>query len=200
MSALCWTVVVFEGFLDPGPLRDGELTLVAPHPRWLDAMVRAMVKDPLTDPTTARQRVIDFLQVAPGGHEPADPMLGRAPSYHFWMRLDPPADERFPIAGGLGLRIGNDRNLTHYIGHVGYSVVPRARGHHYAERAVRLLLPLARRHGMTELWITCNPDNIASRRTCERLGCRLIEIVPLPVTHPLFERGEREKCRYWLPL
>jgi tagatose 1,6-diphosphate aldolase len=61
-------------------------------------------------------------------------------------------------------------------------------------------MPLARRHGINPLWITCNPDNHASRRTCERLGATLVEIVPVPVGHTLYQRGEREKCRYRVDL
>jgi tagatose 1,6-diphosphate aldolase len=83
-----------------------------------------------------------------------------------------------------------------YLGHVGYNVYPPARGRRLAARAVRLLLPFARRLGLSPLWITCNPDNLASRRTCEIAGGRLIDVVPLPADHPLHARGEREKCRY----
>jgi tagatose 1,6-diphosphate aldolase len=53
---------------------------------------------------------------------------------------------------------------------------------------------------MKTLWITCNPDNYASRRTCERLGAEMVEIVPLPSNNVLYQRGEREKCRYRLDL
>jgi tagatose 1,6-diphosphate aldolase len=57
-------------------------------------------------------------------------------------------------------------------------------------------LSLAGRHGIDPLWVTCNPDNFASRRSCERLGAQLVEIVPVPLKHPLYQRGEMEKCRY----
>jgi len=40
----------------------------------------------------------------------------------------------------------------------GYGVNPEHHGHHYAARACRLLLLLARRHGFQTLWITRNPD------------------------------------------
>jgi tagatose 1,6-diphosphate aldolase len=43
-----------------------------------------------------------------------------------------------------------------------------------------LLLPLAARYGLTELWITCNPDNFASRRTYGVAGVEFVEIVDLP--------------------
>ena len=53
---------------------------------------------------------------------------------------------------------------------------------------------------MDEPWITCNPDNIASRRTREAPGARLIQIVPLPESSDLYAAGDRWKCRYRLAL
>jgi tagatose 1,6-diphosphate aldolase len=87
-----------------------------------------------------------------------------------------------------------------YGGHFAYGVEPAHRGHHYAERGVRLLLPFARRHGLKSIYITCNPDNWPSRRTCERLGATLVEIVPLPPDNDQYIDGEREKCRYRIEL
>ena len=62
----------------------------------------------------------------------------------------------------------------------------------------RLIIPLMRQHGFTEIWITCNPDDHPSRRTCERLGAELIEIVDLPSDHEMYKSGDRRKCRYRL--
>ena len=104
------------------------------------------------------------------------------------------------IAGGIGLRIGHSADLEMYLGHIGYNVFPPARGRHLAERACRLLLPLAKAHGMTTLSITCNPDNWPSRRTCQRLGADLVGLVSLPNDHVLYQRGERSKCRYRVDL
>ena len=70
----------------------------------------------------------------------------------------------------------------------------------FAERAARLLLPLARAHGQQTLWITCNPDNAASRRTCERLSASYVDVVPVPRDNALYSQGDREKCRYRLDL
>lgn len=206
-------------FLDPGPLVDGELELVAPDVRWIDAMLHAAAHpQSVADPSvgsTSRARILDFLRAAPHGHQQGDVSTGRVPSYHLWMRLRrvtraelgdrplPRWGEDHPpieIAGGVGLRVGQTFDLEMYLGHIGYNVYPAARGHHYAERSCRLLLNLARAHRMPRLWITCNPDNWASRRTCERLGCSLANIVPVPPGHLLYQRGDREKCRYWLDL
>lgn len=46
--------------------------------------------------------------------------------------------------GTIRLRFGFSRYLEMYAGHVGYAVHANHRGHRYASRAVRLLIPLAR--------------------------------------------------------
>ena len=187
-------------FLDPGELRDGDLRLIQPREADADDFLQS-VTDPRckgaddTDVTPAGLRA--FLRAAPGGLEKPNALTGRLPAYRFWMRL---AGGPLPVAGTVSLRVGSHENLRLYFGHVGYSVFPPARGRRLAERSVRLLIPLARRHGMHELWITTNPDNAPSRRTCERLGAEYVETVDLPRGHPLYAQGERQKCRYLLVL
>jgi predicted acetyltransferase len=193
-------------FLDPGPLVDQELTLVAPHVRYVDELLISAAhpqtqRDAPAFSSTNRQKQLDFIKAAPGGRAPGDAATGKLPAYHFWMRLsEPVGDPPITIAGGLNLRIGTNNEIELYTGNIGYEVYPAARGRHYAERACRLLLPLARRHGMERVWITCNPDNVASRRTCERLGAKLVETVPIPRDHPFRSRGETAKCRYLMEL
>ncbi|MGA2133443.1 MAG: GNAT family N-acetyltransferase [Bryobacteraceae bacterium] len=127
---------------------------------------------------------------------PADPVRGWVPYYVFHIMI---ADTR-RRAGEIQLRIGDTEHLRLYGGQVGYGVRAAHRGKHFAARALRLLLPLARRHGLAELWITCNPDNLASRRTCEIAGAAFVEIVDLPSHVDLYLEGERQKCRYRLSL
>ena len=127
---------------------------------------------------------------------PGDPAIKYVPTYKFKMISVGQNEEM----GRIDLRIGETTALVMYGGHIGYGVHPPYRGHHYAARACRLLLPLARRHGLKAVWITCNPDNIASRRTCELVGAELVEIVDLPETHEMYLRGERQKCRYRIDL
>ena len=53
-------------------------------------------------------------------------------------------------------------------------------------------MKLALSHGVEELLITCAPDNIASRKTIERIGGRLSRI-----DTAITEEGvERETCYY----
>ncbi|MGB2820851.1 MAG: GNAT family N-acetyltransferase [Phycisphaerae bacterium] len=127
---------------------------------------------------------------------PADPAKGHVPAYAFDMILAGTSQR----IGHVSLRVGNTRHLVRYAGHIGYGVDPEHRGHRYAARACRLILPLARRHGLNPLWITVTPDNIASKRTCEILGAELVETVELPEDTDMYARGERHKCRYRLGL
>jgi predicted acetyltransferase len=125
---------------------------------------------------------------------PGDPLTGRVPAYRFEMR-------RVGEPQGIGhvqLRVGNTQHILMYAGHIGYGVNPEHRGHGYAGRACRLLLPLARSHGMKTLWITCSPDNTPSRRTLERLGAQYVETVDLPEDTDMYQRGGRQVCRYRL--
>jgi tagatose 1,6-diphosphate aldolase len=125
---------------------------------------------------------------------PADPARGWAPAHHYTIARAATGE---PV-GLLSLRFGATEWLTRYAGQVGYAVAPAHRGHRYASRALLVAAPLAWRAGLVPLWITCNPDNWASRRSCELAGAELVEVVPLPSGNDMFERGDREKCRYRL--
>ncbi len=102
--------------------------------------------------------------------------------------------------GSIRLRVGSTPHVELYAGHVGYSVHSSHRGHRYAARALRLLLPLARELNLDPLWITCDPDNVASRRTLERAGAEFIEIVDVPENCIIYQSGHPRKCRYRLSL
>lgn len=100
--------------------------------------------------------------------------------------------------GNARLRIGSTKHVEMYAGHIGYSVLPEHRGQRYAARAVRLLMPLAADLGIDPVWITCDPENIASRRTLELAGAELIEIVDVPKDCIIHQKGHPRKCRYRL--
>ena len=113
---------------------------------------------------------------------------GWVPAYHFAICL-PDGTE----VGLCDLRLGHNQKL-YYGGNIGYRVHPKYRGHRYAAKACRLLFNLARRHGLGYVYITCNPENTPSRRTCEILGGTLVEIADLPEDNDMYRLGERIKC------
>jgi len=102
--------------------------------------------------------------------------------------------------GAINLRVGSNRHIERYGGHVGYSVHLAHRGHGYAARAIRLLMPLSRKMGFEEIWITCDPENTASRRSCEIAGATLEGIVDVPTDCIIHRHGHPRKCRYKLTL
>lgn len=98
--------------------------------------------------------------------------------------------------GNCDLRFGMNEEL-YYAGNVGYRIGEAYRGHGYAYEACVVLLEAARRHyHMKVLIITCSPENVASRKTLEKLGGVLRETVPVPSSHWLYARGERVKSIY----
>jgi guanine deaminase len=125
----------------------------------------------------------------------ADPEKRKAPSYHFTICL---VSNELAI-GMIDFRVGNTEE-TFFDGNIGYFLFPSQRGNHYAGKACLLLFDLARMHNMNYLYITCNPDNHASRRTCEWAGGKLEAIIELPTDADMYWRGERQKCLYYFNL
>jgi len=98
--------------------------------------------------------------------------------------------------GYINLRIGYggygpDESSLYYGGQIGYGIDEEHRGNAYAVRACRLLLPVARAHGMVKLLITNNVTNVASKRVCEKLGARFVRTARLPEWYDLYKEGQR---------
>ncbi|TLS48472.1 GNAT family N-acetyltransferase [Paenibacillus antri] len=123
---------------------------------------------------------------APGIEE-----IGIVPSYIFDIVLH----GTYEVVGRIDVRIGMNRNL-YYGGHIGYSVEEAYRGRGFAAKACRLVRRVAVAHGMRTALITCNPENAASRKTCENIGAVLQDIVDLPPDNDMYREGERRKCVY----
>jgi tagatose 1,6-diphosphate aldolase len=138
------------------------------------------------------QLVDDGLELVLVEEYPGDPDIGFVPEYRFNMKRTGTEEK----VGTISLRIGYTEDLKMYGGHIGFRVLEEHRGHRYAARASKLLFPLAKRHGMDTLWITCDPGNGPSRRTCELIGGQLVEVVDVPKAYPMYEQGHYQKCRY----
>jgi predicted acetyltransferase len=93
----------------------------------------------------------------------------RLPSYRRWLW-----DGDFCGSIGFRWQKGTASLPSHVLGHIGFGVIPRKRGHGYAAKAVLALLPDARALGLAHVDLTTSPDNIASQRSIERAGGKLI--------------------------
>jgi hypothetical protein len=77
-----------------------------------------------------------------------------------------------------------------------YEIMESFRGQGYCTRALPMVcLPILKRHRIEKVIITCSPDNIASRKICERY-CKYIETVDLPPGNDMYEAGTRQTARF----
>ncbi len=119
-------------------------------------------------------KLIDF-------YEEADPMI---PFYWYDIILN----DTHQKIGKISIRIGHNYH-SYYNGNIGYEIDEEFRGHHYSLEACKMVIPVARVYGMTELYLTCDEDNAASYKTIERLGAVLKEIVQPPEDYFAFYDG-----------
>lgn len=131
------------------------------------------------------------IDLVPAWAYPPDDEMGFGECYEFIIT---PSGQRRE-AGRINLRLG-ESPCVYYFGHIGYHVDPPYRGNNYARRACALIRPLIEAAGKSSVVITCDPDNMPSRRTCEGLGCELERIVDVP--RSISSRWEISdvKCRY----
>lgn len=119
---------------------------------------------------------------------------GLSPYYHFRIYSGP------QDVGHLNLRVGESEHLQRVVGHIGFGIRKRFRGHRFAHLACLALGPFVRMV-MREVILTCDPANHASRRILERLvGGERGETVRVPREDPHYRRGARTKLRFrWVP-
>lgn len=127
--------------------------------------------------------------------EEADPVKHHSPMYEFEMVH---TSQRM-VMGKIRLRIASAVALR-YPGHIGFEVAKRFRGRRYAARSCQLLLPLAIAHGLKTVWVTVDPKNISSQKTCQIIGARYVETVKIPCDHEMYQDGSRYCRRYRLSL
>jgi predicted acetyltransferase len=87
--------------------------------------------------------------------------------------------------GRISLRHELNELLYTWGGHIGYVVRPSARGRGVAGRALAGVLEICRDRGIDPVLVTCDVDNVPSRRTIERAGGE-------------YEDTRDGKRRYWI--
>lgn len=95
--------------------------------------------------------------------------------------------------GRIVLREGRD-DERYFDGHIAYHIEPEYRGHYYSYHACLLLKDMIDKE---HLIITCDPQNIASQKVINKLGCEFLErkTIPHEIRH-WFSQNEKEKLIY----
>jgi predicted acetyltransferase len=90
------------------------------------------------------------------------------------------------VIGFLAVRHTLTAWLLEEGGHIGYSVRPSRREQGHASRALALAVRRCAELGLDRVLLTCDEDNVASRRTIEHNG-------------GVYEDTRNGKRRYWIP-
>lgn len=101
--------------------------------------------------------------------------------------------------GELNCRLGYSENIVQYRGNIGFTVYEQFRGHEYAKRSCLLLVKLLQDLDLSVIWLTCNKNNIPSKKTIENIGATFVEIKAMPESYEFlkfYPQESRVKLRY----
>lgn len=105
---------------------------------------------------------------------------GHVPSTTLWWVQDD------AYLGRLAIRHRLTPRLREFGGHIGYDVRPTARRRGHATAMLTAALPVACHLDITSALVTCDVDNVASRKVIERNG-------------GIFADQRSGKLRFWVP-
>lgn len=91
------------------------------------------------------------------------------------------------IVGMGNIRYDDSDFILNYAGHIGYSVAPWERKKGYGYEILKNLLPLAKDLGMGKVLLTCDIDNLSSKKIIEK-------------NNGILDRTFGEKEFYWIKL
>lgn len=80
------------------------------------------------------------------------------------------------IIGMVEIRYRLHKSLINEFGHIGYVLSPRMRRKKMAVPMLKLALRLCAKAGLSQVIITCQRDNIASYKTIEKCGGKLLAV------------------------
>ena len=101
---------------------------------------------------------------------PDGSQVPRLPGYRRWI-----CDGEFCGSIGFRWQPGTSALPSYVLGHVGYSVVPWKQRCGYATRALALLLPEARKEGLSYIELTTDIDNLPSQKVITNNGGVLVK-------------------------
>jgi predicted acetyltransferase len=142
------------------------------EPRWADDVDIEQLKEPHAFAAYCDDQRALALEDSPR-------VTGWVPATHLWWVEGP------EFLGRLSIRHRLTPGLLDYGGHIGYDVRPSARRRGHATAMLRAALPWCRDLGIDPVLVTCDADNVASRKVIENNGGK-------------FEDRRDVKLRYWI--
>src|SRR6266487_3090498 len=112
---------------------------------------------------------------------------GFVPASTFWLIDDT------EYIGRLSLRHELNDRLLKMGGHIGYEIRPSMRRQGYGQEILRLGLEKARALGLSRVLVTCDEDNIGSKKIIEHNGGQFENSVEV-------EGSPKKKLRYWIDI
>lgn len=97
------------------------------------------------------------------------PNAERVPAETFFLIRE--SDNR--IVGMINIRLALNEKLKKYGGHIGYSIRPTERRKGYNKINLYLALKECQKHGISEVLMDCDKDNLGSAKTMQSLGAKL---------------------------
>ncbi len=112
----------------------------------------------------------------------------RVPNADFWLI------DNYEFIGRMSLRYKLNEHLLKLGGNIGYEIRPSKRRMGYGKEILRLSLLRAKQDGLQRVLVTCDEDNIGSRKIIEHNGGHFENAVAAET------EGSPKKRRYWFDL
>ena len=162
------------------------MKLILPSAEYKDSFIKAVREykgEAETEPTRSyRNLSIEELETdfgafveqershAEGKNQPQ----GYVPQTEFWLV------DGGEYIGRVSVRARLNEHLLQIGGHIGYNIRPSERGKGYGNKLLELALQEAKKMGIERVRITCDVDNVASRKIIEKNGGIFQDKIPKP--------------------
>lgn len=149
-------------------MTDSKIFLSRPDVRYKDSFIAAMRefqregRNPDWNFDVLTEQFDEYVQVQI--ERETNPLAGRVPETVYWLIVDN------IHTGRVSVRHRLTEGLERYGGHIGYDIRPSMRRKGYGTLQCRLALEKARAIGLERVLITCDDDNVGSRKIIEANG------------------------------